>query len=135
VRDRLMIKATTESEAGIPPNAALMAGMARLSQEMTEAGVLLSSGGLQPSASGMRLKYKGGKLAVTDGPFIETKEIIGGFAILQAQSREDALRLANRCVDVHINAGITDFEMEIRPMFDPEGPCAGRLGQMQAESV
>jgi hypothetical protein len=96
VRYMMMIKATTEFEAGIPPNAALIAGMAKLSQEMTEAGVLLSSGGLQPSATGMRLKYRGGKLAVTDGPFIETKEIIGGFAILQAKSREDALQLANR---------------------------------------
>ncbi|MDB5923370.1 MAG: hypothetical protein JWN13_2306 [Betaproteobacteria bacterium] len=135
MRYMMMIKATTEFEAGIPPNAALIAGMAKLSQEMTEAGVLLSSGGLQPSATGMRLKYRGGKLAVTDGPFIETKEIIGGFAILQAKSREDALQLANRCLDVHINAGITDFEMEIRPMFDPEGPCAARLTQMQAEAV
>jgi hypothetical protein len=135
VRYMMMIKATTDSEAGRPPNSALMAGMAELSQQMTEAGVLLASGGLQPSATGMRLKYSGGKRAVTDGPFIETKELIGGFAILQANSKEEAVQLADRCLDVHINAGITDFEMEIRPLFDPEGPCAARLTEMQAEAV
>src|ERR1700738_3393638 len=118
-----MIKATTDSEAGIPPNPALMAGMAHLSQEMTEAGVLLASGGLQPSAMGMRLKYSGGRPTVTDGPFVETKELIGGYAILEAKSKEEALQLANRCLDVHIRAGITDFEMEIRPVFDPPSPC------------
>jgi hypothetical protein len=131
----MMIKATIDSEAGIPPEAALITGMAKLSQEMTEAGVLLASGGLQPSATGMRLKYSGGKRAVTDGPFVETKELIGGYAILQAKSKQEALELANRCLDVHINAGIKDFEMEIRPLFDPEGPCAGRITEMQAESV
>jgi hypothetical protein len=135
VRYMMMIKATADFEAGMPPNAALIAGMAKLSQEMTEAGVLLAQGGLQPSATGMRLKYSAGKLAVTDGPFVETKELIGGFAILEAKSKEEALQLANRAVDVHINAGITDFEMEIRPMFDPEGPCAARFAEMQAASV
>jgi hypothetical protein len=83
----------------------------------------------------MRLKYSAGKLAVTDGPFVETKELIGGFAILEAKSKEEALQLANRAVDVHIKAGITDFEMEIRPMFGPEGPCAARFAEMQTESV
>jgi hypothetical protein len=130
----MMIKATSDSEAGMPPNPALIAGMANLSQEMTAAGVLLASGGLQPSATGMRLKYSAGKRAVTDGPFVETKELIGGYAILEAKSKEEALQLANKCLDVHINAGIAEFEMEIRPLFDPEGPCAARFAE-QAESV
>jgi hypothetical protein len=131
----MMIKATADSEAGMAPNPALMAGMARLSQEMQQAGVLLASGGLQPSAMGMQLRYAGGKRTVTDGPFVETKELIGGYAILEAESKEAALELADRCLDVHINAGITDFAMEIRPLFDPLGTCGERHVETQAETV
>jgi hypothetical protein len=115
----MMIKANCEYEAGMPPNPQLMAGMGKLTEEMTKAGVLLASEGLQPSSKGTRIKYSGGKRVVTDGPFAETRELIGGYAILQAKSKEEAIRLADRVLDVHLNAGIAEFEMEIRPLFDP----------------
>jgi len=56
---------------------------------------------------------------VFDGPFVETKELIGGFAIVQAKSKEEAIELANRVVDVHIEPGVAKVEMEIRPLSDP----------------
>jgi len=122
MRYMMMIKCTQDFEAGLPPNPQLMAGMAKLSEEMVQAGVLLASEGLQPTSQGMRIRYAGGTRIVTDGPFAESKELIGGFAILRAKSKEEALALANRAVDVHIDAGITELEMEIRPLFDPPDP-------------
>ena len=122
MRFMMMIKATPDYEVGTPPNPALMAGMGKLAEEMMKAGVLLASDGLQPSSKGTGIKYSAGKRTVIDGPFAETKELIGGYAILQAQSKEEAMELANRCVDVHIDAGITEFEMEIRLLSDP-APC------------
>jgi len=119
MRYMMMIKATKDLEAGIPPSPALMAGMAKLTEEMVKAGVVLASDGLQPSSKGTRIKYSAGKRTVIDGPFSEAKELIGGFAIVRAKSREEAIELADRVVEVHIKAGIADFEMEIRPLFDP----------------
>jgi hypothetical protein len=115
----MMIKATSDYEAGMPPDPQLMAGMGKLTEEMTKAGVLLASEGLQPSSKGTRIRYSGGKRVVTDGPFAETRELIGGYAILQTKSKEEAIQLANRVVDVHIKAGIAEFELEMRPLFDP----------------
>ena len=119
MRYMMMIKATKNSEAGMPPSQELMAGMAKLTEEMMKAGVLLASDGLEPSSKGTRIRYSGGKRTVIDGPFAETKELIGGYAILQAKSKEEAIELADRAIDVHIKAGIPEVELEIRPLFDP----------------
>ena len=125
MRYMMMIKATSDYEAGRAPNAALIAAMGALTQEMMRAGIVESTGGLLPSAKGTRVAYAKGRRTVVDGPFAETKELIGGFAIVHAQSRDHAVELANRVLDAHVAAGITDFEMEIRPMFDPEdSPCS-----------
>jgi hypothetical protein len=117
-RYMMMIKATKDYEAGIPPSQELMAGMGKLTEEMVKAGVLLASDGLQPSSRGTRIKYSLGKRAVIDGPFAETRELIGGYAILRAKSKEEAIQLADRVVEVHIQAGISEVEMEIRPLFE-----------------
>ena len=119
MRYMMMIKATPESEAGRPPNPALMAGMGKLTEKMMKAGVVLLSEGLLPSSQGTRISYTGGKRTVTDGPFAEAKELIGGFAIIEAKSKDEALALANHVVDVHVEAGVDEFEMEIRPLFGP----------------
>lgn len=118
MRYMMMIKATPDYEAGAAPKAAVMAGMAQLSKEMAEAGVLLLSEGLQPSSEGALLRCKGGELTVVDGPFAETKELIGGFAILRASSKREAIELAKRAVEVHAKAGV-DVELEVRPLFEP----------------
>jgi len=124
MRYMMMIKANPSYEAGKPPNPALIEAMGRLSEEMTRAGAMLSVGGLMPSSAGTRIRLDNGKRSVTDGPFTETKELVGGYAILQAASRDEALALAQRCVDVHAACGVTDFELEIRPMWDMAQGCA-----------
>jgi hypothetical protein len=112
----MMIKATAEYEAGKPPSPELMAGMGRLTEEYVKSGAMVAMGGLAPSSQGMRVKLENGRRIVTDGPFVETKELIGGYAILQAGSREEAIAMANRVLDVHAVACHGETEIEIRPL-------------------
>ncbi|MGB9369783.1 MAG: YciI family protein [Xanthobacteraceae bacterium] len=119
MRFMAIIKATADYEAGRPPNPELIAAMGKLSEENQKAGIFEMGGGLLPSAQGHRLKMTGGKITVTDGPFAETKEVIGGFAILNYASHEDAIAGARRVMEIHAEHGVTELELEIRPMFDP----------------
>jgi hypothetical protein len=120
VKYLMMIKATPEFEAGAPPSPALMAGMGKLTEEMMQAGVVLAAAGLRPSAHGARLRYaKGGESVLIDGPFTETKEVIASYAIVEAASKDEAIRRARQVLDVHRDAGVPEFEIEIRPIFDP----------------
>lgn len=89
-------KADKESEAGTPPSPKMAAKMNKLIDEMTKAGVLLSSEGLEPSAKGARLRFKKGECAVMDGPFAESKELIAGFSILNLKSKEEAIEWSKR---------------------------------------
>jgi hypothetical protein len=123
MRFMMLIKANKDFEAGIPPNPKLMAAMGEFAQEMTRNGVLESSEGMKPSSFGTRLRYSAGKRSVIDGPFTETKELIGGFAIVKAASKQEAIKLAEHVVAIHIECGVPEFEMEVRPLFDP-GECA-----------
>ena len=118
MRYMMMIKASSASEAGTPPNPELMAAMGQLAEEMTRSGVMLSSEGLLPSSTGTRIRYAADKRTLIDGPFAEAKELIGGFAIIRASSKDEAVALADRVVQVHIDAGVRELEMEIRPLFD-----------------
>jgi hypothetical protein len=91
-----------------------MAEMGKLIEEMVKAGVLLATEGCQPSAKGARVRLTNGKITVTDGPFTETKELVAGFALIQAKSKEEAIEWTTRFLHV---AG--DGESEIRQIFDP----------------
>ena len=113
-----IVKATADYEAGRPPNAELMAAMGKLSQEEAKTGRLLMGGGLLQSTQGHKIRMTGGKITVIDGPFTETKEVIGGFAILNYDSHEAAIEGAKRVMKIHADAGVSDLEIEIRPMFD-----------------
>ena len=124
MRYLMMLKGNPDYEAGNPPPPALMEGMGKLAQEMAQAGVLLSTDGLQPSRNGLKLRHAGGRTSVIDGPFAESKEVIGGYAIVRAATRDEAVALAQRVVDVHVAAGVSEFEMEIRPIFDAHEGCA-----------
>jgi len=117
MRFMMMVK-TPESG---PPSPELMAAVGKLSQEMTEAGVLLDTGGLAPSARGARIRLSGATLTVIDGPFTESKELIGGFAVLKAASKAEAIELGRRLMQVHADVLGPTFtaELEIREMFDP----------------
>jgi len=87
-------------ERGVPPTTEEMANMGKLIEEGMKAGSLLAVEGCMPSATGVRMRLSGGKLTVTDGPFTESKEVIGGLALLQTNSKEEALELVRK-VPIH----------------------------------
>jgi len=110
----------TEAYRNQPPPKALMEAMGPYVQESLKKGTVLDTGGLLPSKDGARVRLDHGKINVTDGPFSETKEIIGGWAILQADSLEGAKRLAVEFMELH-RKHWPEFEgeCEVRPMFEP----------------
>jgi hypothetical protein len=89
-------------------------------QKSMKDGILVDTGGLLPSKDGVRIRLAGGKLTVTDGPFTEMKEVIGGWAILQTNSKAEATRVATEFMELH-RKHWPEFEgeSELRPMFDP----------------
>ena len=107
-----MIRITENS--GMVPSERLISDMGKLMEEMTGAGVLLSTAGLRPTSEGVRVRLSRGKLSTVDGPFAETKEVIGGFAILEAQSRREAIELTKRFLLVHGDEW--DIECEVRQL-------------------
>ena len=120
----MMIKGNADYESGKPPPQALMDAMGKLSMEMAQAGVLLSTEGLMPTRHATKIRVVRGRQAVTDGPFAEAKEVVGGYAIVRAATKADALALAQRVVDIHVAGGVTDFEMEIRPLHEMGDGCS-----------
>jgi hypothetical protein len=105
-------------ESGPPP--ALMEAMGRFVQQSLKDGTLVDTGGLLPSKEGARVRLAKGKITVTDGPFTETKEVIGGWAILKVDSRAEAVRVATEFMELHRKhwPGF-EGESEVRPMFEP----------------
>ena len=95
MRFLIIVKATKASEAGAMPTEELIAEMATYHEELSKAGVLLDGSGLHPSSKGWRIQYSGGKRAVTDGPFIETKELIAGYTLIQEEALEWTRRFPN----------------------------------------
>jgi hypothetical protein len=112
----VMIRANKNTEAGIMPSERLLTEMMKYNEELVKAGVMLAGEGLHPSSKGARVKSSKGKLTVTDGPFIETKELIAGFWIWQVKSMEEAIEWAKRIP----NPDNEDGEVEIRPVFEAE---------------
>ncbi len=107
---------------GQVPSEQLMHDMGRLIEALTRSGQLVSTAGLRPSAEGVRVRlHRGGRLSVSDGPFTETKEVIGGYAILDAASRDEAVELTRRFLAVH--GSEWDLECEVRPLDGPEFGC------------
>jgi hypothetical protein len=106
-------------EAGVPPTAEHIATMQKLVEEGMKAGWLIATEGCLPSAFGARVRASAGRISVTDGPFTESKEVIGGFALLEAGSKDEALRLVKEFLRV---AG--DGECEIRQIFTPNEASA-----------
>lgn len=114
MRVMVMVKATSQSEAGEMPRTELMAAMGHFNEELVKAGVILAGEGLHPSARGKRVLFSGDNRQVTDGPFAETKELVAGFWLWQVQSMEEAVEWVKRCP----NPMNVDSEIEIRPLFE-----------------
>ena len=93
----MMIMIPNISEENWEPDAEAIATMSKYNDELTRAGVLLSLDGLAPTAKGARVSFAGGTPSITDGPFTEAKELIGGYWLIQARSKEEAVEWAARC--------------------------------------
>lgn len=114
MRFAVLVKASEASEAGVLPSADLLEKMGRFNEELVKAGVLLAAEGLQASSKGARLKFSGGSAAVSDGPFAETKELIAGFWLVQAKSKQEVVERFSR-------APMLDGDViEIRQIFEAE---------------
>ena len=109
----VMVKASTDSEAGILPTTEQFAEMGKFNDELVKAGIMLAGEGLQDSSKGARISYDGKKRTVRDGPFTETKELVAGFWIWQVKSRQEALEWAKRIP-------FQEGEVEIRQIFEAE---------------
>jgi hypothetical protein len=110
------------------PDAEAVAAMGKYNEELTKAGVLLALDGLQPPAKGARVSFAGGSASVTDGPFAEAKELIGGYWMIEVSSKEEAVQWASRC------PGADGDTIEVRQVYEmadfpPDVQAAGRLSQ------
>jgi len=115
---RFLSMVRVNENSGLVPSEKLMADMGRLIDEMTREGKLISTAGLRPTAEGTRVRLRAGKLSAVDGPFAETKEMVGGFAILEAASMREAVELTKRFLRVHGDEW--DLECEVRQMQGPD---------------
>ena len=116
------------AEKNTPPSTEEIAAMGKLIDEMTNAGVLLATEGCLPSVTGARVRRSNGRITVTDGPFTESKEIIGGFALVQVRSKEEAIEWTKRFLRV---AG--DGESEIRQIAELDDCGAEVTPDLRAE--
>lgn len=135
MRFMMMVKIpATVTADDYPPDAELVAAMTRYNEELTKAGVLLALDGLHPAESGARVSFGGGKPTVTDGPYAEAKEIVGGYWVIDVRSKEEAVQWASR-------APMSDGDViEVRQVFElaefPEDVQeAGRLSELPPEQT
>src|SRR6202521_1759292 len=113
-----------------PPPKELMDAIDKLSQEAVKSGTMLGSGGLAPTAQSTRVRLSGGKLTVIDGPFAETKEVVGGYAQFELKSKEEAIEGAVRFMELHRKYWPEwEGEMQIRQIFGPEDFAAQCLDE------
>src|SRR3954465_740489 len=115
---RFLSMIRVNESTGQAPSEQLMEDMGKLIDEMTRAGVLIRTAGLRPTKEGKRVRLRKGDLSIVDGPFTETKEVIGGFAIFEAKSMPDAIELTKRFLRIH--GDDWEIECEVRPIDGPE---------------
>ena len=127
MRFMIIVRANKDSEAGVMPEAGLIAEMAAFHEELAKAGALLDATGLQPSSKGARVRFSGNKRIVIDGPFTETKELIAGYWLWQGKSKEEAIEWLRRCPFEGNEEGelrqIHDAEDFTAAMQDPGRPA------------
>ena len=124
MRYMMFIKHTEDYRNAEVP-ASLYEEMGKFIEEATKSGNFVSGAGLQPTSAGSRVRLKSGKITVMDGPFAESKEIVGGYAIMDAKSREEALALARRFMELHLKHWPTfEGECEVRPFEEEVQPAS-----------
>src|SRR3954469_15266370 len=115
---RFLSMIRVDENTGQVPSEQLMADMGKLMDDLTRQGVLIQTAGLRPTREGARVRLRRGKLSTVDGPFTETKEVVGGFAIVEAASMAEAVELAERFLKVH--GDTWDIECEVRQLDGPD---------------
>ena len=122
MRFMIIRKADQNTEAGAMPSEQLLADMLHYNEGLVKAGVMLGGDGLQPTSKGARVKFSGGKPTVIDGPFTEAKELIAGFTLIQARSKEEAIEWVKRWPPLD---GDGEVELEVRQLYEMEdfGPA------------
>lgn len=132
----MFVKASADSEAGKMPSEELLSAMQAYNKQLIDAGVLLDLSGLHPSSKGARIRFSNGKRTVIDGPFAETKELIGGFWMIQVQSKQEAIEWALKAPAPH--GENADGEIELRQIFELEdfapSPAVDRARELGIES-
>jgi hypothetical protein len=115
---------SSESYRESPPPPAMIEAMGEFVEKSRRDGTLVDTGGLLPSGEGARVRLANGRLSVTDGPFVESKEVIGGWAIVDVESKAEAIRVATEFMELHRKHWPSfEGESEVRAMFEPEmGP-------------
>jgi len=122
MRFMMFIKHTEDYRQEEVPQA-LFAAMGEFVGEAMKSGAIVDTAGLQPTAKGKRIRLAKGKITVIDGPFTESKEVVGGYAIVEAKSYEEAMKLATRFMDLHrIHWPKFEGECEVRPLEAPPAP-------------
>ena len=129
MRVMVMVKATSQSEAGEMPGTELLAAMGNFNEVLVKAGVMLAGEGLHPSAKGKRVRFSGPQRSVVDGPFSETKELVAGFWLWQVKSMEETVEWVRRCP----NPMEGESEIEIRPVFEAADFGAEFAPELQAQ--
>ena len=127
MRFMMIMRPGAKAETGIMPGPEVFEAMTRYNEDLQKAGVLLAGEGLHPSSKGARITFSGGKPTVTDGPFAEAKEVIGGFWLIEVKSKAEAVEWASRFMKAHRDhwAGWTG-STDILQVMDPAGgPPAG----------
>ena len=118
---RFMMMVKSNENVGPPPKT-LMEAMAKLAEENAKAGIMIEMGGLFPSAAGARVRLASGQLTVTDGPFLETKEVVGGYAVFEVKSKPEAIEQTVRFMQLHKEHWPGwEGETEIRQIFEGSG--------------
>lgn len=115
---RFLSMVRVQENSGQRPSERLMREMGKLMEEMTRSGKLIATGGLTPTSEGFRMRSNHGKITKTDGPFAETKEVVGGYAIMEADSMEEVVAMTRRFLEVHGDEW--NVECEVRPLAGPE---------------
>ena len=113
MRFMVIVKATKDSEAGVMPSQQLLADMGKFNEDLVNAGIMLAGEGLHPSAKGARVKFSGSNRTVADGPFSGAKDLVAGYWVIQARSRNEAIEWAKR-------VPFREGEIEIRQVFETE---------------
>ena len=116
---RFLSMIRVQENTGKEPSERLMNEMGKLMTEMKSAGKLLDTPGLATTAKSKRVRLRGGKISIVDGPFTETKEVVGGYAMFNAQSPEEAIALTERFVELHVADG-WEIDCEVRQLHEPE---------------